>query len=127
MSINYCTLTASTTDAFCGRSRTVVLARLKAAKYPPTVQGTNNQSFSHDLAKLRPDLVRQVFPDLEEHEQLNFEQPIITVSAELMGETGMMQLDREARVDFVMAMDFKIGPGLSSGPPVTVNITDLSI
>lgn len=131
MSINFCTLTGSTLDTFCGNSRQIILDRLLDEKYAtPPVQpfiGTNNSSVSKDFTKKFPHLVRHAVED-DERPVLTFEQPFITVSAELMGATGSQQQEVTPRLDFVVASDLNISKTTTSKEvELSVNISDFTV
>ena len=142
MSINFCTINSSSINAFCANRRSIVIDNLINDKYGK-ILGTNNSSVSAQFARLRPDLVQHVIDDLEPH-QLQFEQPFIVVTAELMGERGQTQLDATQQSEFVSAFDLKIGEPkgkiqISASnlkitskweleePEISVNITDFEI
>jgi hypothetical protein len=121
MSINFCTLTNSSVDTFCGNRRSIVLNGLLKQKYP--VRGTNNRVVSQSFANLRPDLVRR--DDADERPTLVYEQPLITVEVILDGVRMEHTLQAEQRLDFVTVTDLVV-----SGHPVTeetITISDLTI
>ena len=122
MSINFCTLTNASVDTFCGNRRSVVLNNLLQKKYPPVVTSTGGGSYQvrNEFAFNRP----EQFVRPEEQRVLQFEQPFITVSAELMGMTGMQQIDLAPQLEFVVISDLQFPEPTSS---VTVNITDFSL
>ena len=129
MAINFCTLTNSTIDTFCGNRRQLILDRLLEERYPPApppVLGTNNSSIRESLVRQRPDLLRRPVED-DERAPLTFEQPFITVAAELMGVKGVQQLDAAARLDFVVVTNLKIGEGYREESTVSVNISDFKV
>lgn len=126
MSINFCTLTGSTLDTFCGNRRQLVLDRLLDEKYPtpPAVTlGTNNRNVSIDFAKRYPHLTRHVEDD--DVKTLEFEQPFIIVTAELLGIKGEQRLDADRNLNFVVVTDLQL---MSTAAPkqvdLAVNITD---
>lgn len=129
MAINFCTLTNSTIDTFCGNRRQIILDRLLRERYPPAppaVLGTNNASVREALVRQRPELFRRPVED-DERAPLTFEQPFITVSAELLGATGKQQLDAATRLDFVVVTNLKIGERRQQEATVAVNISDFKV
>jgi hypothetical protein len=123
MSINFCTLTNSSVDTFCGNRRQIVLDNLLNQKYPPAILGTANQSIRDTFVQQRPDLVRHV--EDEDRPTLNFEQPLVTVQVTMGGITMQHTLETHQRLDFVTVTDLEIRP---VGPEqVTVNITDIQV
>jgi len=142
VSINFCTINTSSINAFCANRRAIVIDNLIRDKYTQFL-GTNNSSISQQFVKLRPDLVQHVIDDLEPH-QLQFEQPFITVTAELLGEVGTQQLEAAVQSTFVAAFDLAIGlaggklqvsaeelkivpPWKLEEPEISVNITEFEI
>jgi len=126
MSINFCTLTGSTLDTFCGNRRSIIVNQLLTEKYPPapSAPGTNNHHVSTDFARRYPHLVQHV--EHEEIKPLTFEQPFITVSAELLGDVGTQTLEAKVQMEFATVTDLKIGD--SPAPQdISVNISDFSI
>jgi hypothetical protein len=129
MAINFCTLTNSTIDTFCGNRRQLILDRLLEERYPPApppVLGTNNSSVREALVRQRPELFRRPAEE-EELTQLTFEQPFITVTAELLGTTGTHQLDAATRLDFVVVTNLRIGERHQLEATVAVNISDFKV
>ncbi len=128
MSINFCTLTGSTLNTFCGNRRQIIVDRLLEEKYPPVPAflGTNNSSVSIDFAKRYPHLVRHVEAD-EETPVLRFEQPFVTVTAELLGDQGTHQLEVEPHLHFVMVTDFRLVSVAPKQDEVVVNISDFEV
>lgn len=124
MSINFCTLTGSTIDTFCGNRRGIILQNLLTEKYPPApaALGTNNRTVSIDFARRYPHLVQHVDHEID-RPQLQFEQPFVYVTAELMGKTGTQTIEATAQLEFVSVTDLKVEPSSA----ITVNISDFSI
>lgn len=103
MAINFCTLTSSTLDAFCGSRRALVLNQLLTQKYP--VQGTNNSSVRS--TKVAP--VNFEPAEREEESVLTFEQPIVTVTVEMFGMTGQdTQNVMSSHIDFVTVTHLEV-------------------
>lgn len=125
MAINFCTLTNSTIDTFCGNRRQLILDRLIEEKKNQTnFIGTNNSSVRIDFAQRFPHLIRHV--EDEDRTPLNFEQPFHTVTVELFGDTGTHQLDTTSRLDFVVVTDLQVGPPRLHDD-VVVNISDFKV
>jgi hypothetical protein len=122
MAINFCTLTRSSIDTFCGSRRQVVLNRLLEKKYPKNTAGAG-QSVRDTFALQRPDLFRRVEDD--ERPPLVFEQPLITVQVIMNGMSMQQTLESHQRLDFVTVTDLDIRP--MSPEQVTVNIADINI
>lgn len=120
MAINACSINAFTING--ARCRTPNLFRPAPVV---GIIGTNNRNVSNDFARQYPHLIRH-----SEHEvpqpHLEFEQPYITVSAELMGETGSQTLEAKVQMEFVSVTDIQFSEG-SVAPDITVNISDISI
>jgi len=127
MSINFCTLTNSSVDTFCGNRRSIVLNGLLQKKYPPPVQGGGRRVLRDTFAEQRPDLIVRE----EDRPQLVFEQPFITVEVSMNGITMAQTLDAQQRLDFVTVTDLKVNPVTASpvdeALEVAVNIADISI
>ena len=145
MSINYCTIGTNTVDGFCGTQRAKVLARLIAEKYTATPvpnprPGSGGISFGPGPAILpgtsfRPGWIQPQQPDLRSRtyypdrqtdlnkDTLPFEQPFITVTAELFGARGSQTLEATTRLDFVIVTDLEI----NHQDVITVNISEMEI
>lgn len=117
MAINSCTINAFTINSL--RCRRPDLFR----PLPPvdTVAGTNNGHIRDTFAIQHPDLVRHI----ENEPVLQFEQPFVTVTAELMGETGSQTLEAKQQLEFAVVTDLTIGEGRNED--VAVNISDFTI
>lgn len=103
MSINFCTLTNSSVDSFCGNRRALVLNKLLAKKYPQPAAGTNPRV-------LRDDTYPRPF-DFEDRPVLNFEQPFITVQVNFQNDVGTQQIDNDNRLDFVTITNWFVDIG----------------
>lgn len=120
MSINFCTLTNSSVDTFCGNRRSIVLGNLINQKYAQI--GTNNSSVRDSFAKQRPDLVHHVEDD--DRQPLVFEQPFITVEVWMDGIRQAQTLEAVQHLDFVTVTDLSVSTRDASE---SVNILDLTI
>lgn len=123
MSINFCTLTNSSVDTFCGNRRSIVLGNLIAEKYPAPFVGTNNQGIRDTFAQLRPDLVRHV--EVDDRPPIAFEQPFITVEVWMDGVRMAETQESTQQLDFVSITDVVIGE--SKPMQEAVSITDFVI
>lgn len=139
MSINFCTIGSNTVGTLCGYRRARVLQRLLDEKYTPVVSGSSNHSVARNIGQRH--LVPLTRIDAEQYETpaLQFEQPFVTVSAELFGQVGQQTIEARPHLEFVTVVDLTVGAAhtdsvsvsdLTFSPPlldVTVNITDFSI
>lgn len=118
MSINYCTISSSAVDSFCGNRRAIVLARLINELRPPVPQ-TNVIRGGGPTPKFQ-----QVRHDRWEQPVINppTELDRITVSAEFLGLKGSAFQDVDNRLDLVFITDIEIEP-----TTVGVNISDLKV
>lgn len=123
MSINFCTINSSSINAFCASRRSIIIDNLIEDKYGKPFIGTNNSSVSTQFAKLRPDLVQHVIDELEP-QQLQFEQPFITVSVELLGSVGTQQLEAAPQNEFVAVYNLSVGEAKGK---MNVEASDLTI
>lgn len=133
MSINYCTISTTTVDGFCGNQRAKVLARLLEEKYPVVnppipspgigsggwtfgpISGTTPVVSPPRYAPHRPEIDRVVVP---------YEQPWVTVTvSDIFSFRGSETLETTARLDFVMVTDVKF----NDEHEITVNITEMEI
>jgi hypothetical protein len=128
MSINFCTIASSPVDGFCGTQRAKVLARLIPILHPavpPVVTTGTNPRVLRDTFKFNRPF------EIEDQPTLTFEQPTVTVSAEIFGYYGTDTQDvSAAQVDFVSISDFEFGssvhePDHDAGV-IAVNITELT-
>ena len=132
MAINYCTIGSTTVDGFCGLQRAKVLARLideagHGVVNPPTPQphghgGTGGITHG-PTPGYRPPTFPQYRPPEVERDPYTYEQPIITVTAEIFEFRGSETQETTVRLDFVTVSDLEF----NSEPVVTVNITEMEI
>lgn len=112
MSINYCTISNTSLDAFCGNRRQIVLNRLIAELHPPIPVSRKSGNPAH---------VKYPIPAVRRDER--WEQPTITptaldkivVTAEF---NGCSQQDIDGRLDLVYVTDLEF-----AGAEVSVNIS----
>ena len=123
MSINFCTLTNSSVDSFCGNRRGIVLNNLLQQKYPTPSTGTNPRVVRDAFAELRPDLIRHVEPD--ERPTINFEQPLITVEVWMDGVRMAETQENTAQLDYVSITDVTIGESVPEAVNTPTPITTL--
>lgn len=115
MSINYCTISNTSLDAFCGNRRQIVLNRLIAELHPPIPVSRKSGNPAH---------VKYPIPAVRRDER--WEQPTITpieldkivVTAEFNGLLGSSQQDIDGRLDLVYVTDLEF-----AGAEVSVNIS----
>ena len=119
MAINSCTINSFTLNS--ARCRRAIII---PPEPPVTSLGTNNAHVSVAFAKQHPHLVRHAEYEIEDQPQLKFEQPFITVTAELMGEVGTHTLESSTQLEFVSVINLHISEYTSDD---TVNILDTSI
>ena len=114
MAINSCSINGFTLH---GRRCSDKFAALVPILHPPIVASTGTN----------PRVLRDTFQlprqfEIEDQPHLTFEQPIITVTAEIFGVSGSDTQDvSAAQLDFVTVTDLELEPTLS----IDVNITDL--
>lgn len=118
MSINYCTISNSAVDSFCGNRRSIVLARL-------IDQITDLRAYQPPLRGGGPT------PKIQQIRQDRWEQPVInppteldriTVSVEFQDLQGTAFQDVDNRLDLVFVTNIQIEP-----TTVSVNISDLKV
>ena len=117
MSINYCTISSSSVDSFCGNRRQIVLNRLINELHPPVPAQRRGGNPTH---------VKYPIPAIRRDRDERWEQPTITpteldkivVTAEFNGLLGSSQQDIDGRLDFVYVTDLEF-----EGEEVSVNIS----
>lgn len=129
MSINYCTISSTEIDGFCGTQRVKVLARLIEQKYavvnsPPSSGGwAYGPSFNANHGIQQPQYIPPFRQELDQDPQ-PYEQPWITVTAsEIFNTRGSETLETTPRLDFVTVTNVEF----NNEPDITVNITDIEI
>lgn len=129
MAINYCTISSNTVDGFCNAQRAKVLARLideagHGSVQPPTPHGHGGTGgISHGPTPGRPIYSPQYRLPQVDREPLTYEQPFITVTADIFAFHGSETQETTVRLDFVTVTDLEI----NSEDVVTVNITEMEI
>jgi hypothetical protein len=117
MAINACSINAFTIDAArCRRSN------LFRPPVGPTF-GNGNGTVRDKFAEVRPHLFDK---ERTPEPQLYFEQPFITVTAELLGSKGLQTVEAKPQLEFVVVTALEIGEP-EEAQAITVNILDLSI
>lgn len=116
MAINACSINAFTIAA--ARCRRPNLFRPPVG---PTF-GNGNGSVRDQFAQYRP----QLFDKEHVEPQLYFEQPYISVMAELLGTKGLQTVEAKPQLEFVVVTGLEIGEP-EEAKAITVNILDLSI
>lgn len=120
MSINYCTISNSSVDSFCGNRRAIVLDRLIRELRPPvpTVNSAGNSAY-----------VRTPIPQIpRRREDERWEPPTvapteldrIVVSVNFNGITGVAEQEVDGRLDLVYVTELKV-----EHVEVSVNISAL--
>jgi hypothetical protein len=113
MSINFCTISASSIDSFCGARRAVVLNNLLAEFRPEPPVTTPKRGGGPIFAGIRR--------EEEPKTPVYFELDHVTVSATFQDMSGSDTLDMTGQLDFVIVTDLEF-----NASNVHVNITDLS-
>lgn len=132
MSINYCTLSSSTIDTFCGNQRNKVLNRLLDEKYTvvqppaPSSGGWTYGPISGTIPGVRPDV--SYAPPPYQRPELDrdlpkYESPWVTVTAEVFKFRGSETQETSVHLDFVVVTDIVF----SDAPDISVNITEMEI
>lgn len=104
MAINFCTISSTTVDGFCGNQRAKVLARLIATARPPVA----NVPIGGGHIEHRPQPVWQRPEIITPPRQLDFELPFITVTVKgLFGENGAQTYEVMPQVEFVTAFNLE--------------------
>ena len=119
MSINYCTISSSSVDSFCGNRRAIVLDRLIRELRPP-VPATNKGG--------NPAHVRAPIPQISRRREEQWEPPTvvpteldrIVVSVNFNGITGVAEQEVDGRLDLVYVTELKV-----EHVEVSVNISAL--
>lgn len=117
MAINACSINAFTIDA--ARCRRPNLFRPPVG---PTF-GNGNGTVRDEFAQFYPHLFDR---EREPEPQLYFEQPFISVAAELLGAKGIQTVEAKPQLEFVVVTGLEIGEP-EEVQAITVNILDLSI
>lgn len=120
MSINACTIDASTVNTFCSPRRGIVFNNLSNILHPttpPFVQAGSSRVL-RDTSPFAPQF------EIDDQPIVTFEQPEVTISVELFGVVGTeTQNVAGAQADFVTVTNLTVD-GVE--PIVGVNITDLT-
>lgn len=124
MALNACTINGFTLNS---KSCSNKFAYLIPILHPPVVtpvSGTNPRVL-RDTFKFVPPPIPQNF-ELEDQPTLTFEQPIVSVSAEILGFSGTDTQDvSAAQADFVTVTGFDLGVSAEANVVISVNISDL--
>lgn len=122
MSINFCTLTSSSVDSFCGNQRSKILTRLIPILHPPHVPGTG-------AGTPHTDAVYQAYMRARSREHEKWEPPPVPTELERVvvevtfaNIKGSDAQDIKPGFDLVTVTDLTIEP-----TKVDVNITDLKV
>jgi len=129
MSINYCTISTSTIDGFCGIQRSKVIARLLDEKYPvvnpPTPSprpGSGGVTYGGMPGRAPNPWFDPYTSDTTQ--PIEYEQPYITVRvSDLFGEEGSETLFADAQMSFVTVTNLEF----EDEDDISVNITGLEI
>ena len=120
MSINACTIDASTVNTFCSPRRGIIfdqLANILHPTTPPFVQAGSSRVL-RDTSPYAPQF------EIDDKQVVTFEQPEVTITIELLGSVGSeTQNVAAAQLDFVTVTNLVVD-GVE--PIVAVNITDLT-
>lgn len=117
MAINYCTISSSSIDSFCGARRAIVFNRL-VSQLHPTVRtvGGNPAHVATKIPALRP----------REREEMRYEKPTeldkILVSANINGISGSELQNYNQRLDLVFITNLK-----NVSQSINVNISNISV
>jgi len=122
MSINYCTIAATTVDTFCGNRRALVLARLIPELHPITPPNPQPGNGSHGSvapgwSNYRPQ------PQRWEPPVISTERDRIVVKAEFQDLRGEDQQDIENRLDIVFVTNLHV----EQQSAVSVNISNIKV
>ena len=125
MSINFCTLTSSSVDSFCGNRRAIVLQNLIDEFRPPRPAGTgaSNGGWTQGRPPANYNQVnrpRWEPPEAPRYEPTELDR--ITVTAEFLSLKGTDTQSVENRLDLVTVTDIHINPTV-----VDVNIENLKV
>lgn len=120
MAINSCTIDSFTLDAFCSPRRGMIFDRLVDELHPVTPVVSS--------ARGNPRVLRDTFQmprpfEIDDRQTLTFEQPFVTVTAEILGLSGTDTQDvQAANTDFVTVTGLDFG---SDETQISVNILDI--
>jgi hypothetical protein len=125
MAINFCTLTNSTIDAFCGNRREIILDGLLEERYPPTQQALSGGArVVRDTWAIRNlELLRR--PSDEDFAPWTFEVPIFKLTIDMLdGDVITQQFQDVTSTELAYITNLQISDGKDA---VSVNITELEI
>jgi hypothetical protein len=127
VSINYCTLASSTVDAFCSPRRGVILSRLIAELHPPVVQGGGNprvlrDTFGDQYLRPRPQVQQRPHYEIDDRDPMKYEQPFVSVTVTLFGDSRTETQDVTAQVDIVSVTNLEFG----TDAEISVNTSEFS-
>ena len=144
MSINFCTLAATTVNTFCGNQRAKILARLiteaghdivvPPAPPPPIGHGASGGIDFVPATGFNLPTTRAPLPTWRRPDEDKFQQPlestVISVSvSDALGFSGTDTIHLDNRLDFVTVTDLEIQPfgRVPATEEVTVNISEMEM
>ena len=125
MAINFCTLTNSTIDTFCGNRRQIIIDQLLEEKYPPTqtAQAGGARVVRDAWAQRNLHLLRR--PPDEDFKPWTFEVPLLKLTIDMLdGEMITQQLEDATSTELAYVTNLQIADGQDA---VAVNISELEI
>ena len=118
MSINACSIDASSVNTFCSPRRGIVFNNLSNILHPTTPPFVQSGS----SRVLRDTFIAPPEFEIDDRPTITFEQPEVTIAVELLGTVGAETQNVAApQLDFVTVTNLEVG---EVEPIIAVNITD---